>query len=93
MTENREKLGPREEIVRMRIPKEDRMEWIKTLIKGGYTEEELSRILIHLSEKRPAKDGLEEYKKLFKEEKGREMTPKEEEENKRLFKAFELLKD
>ena len=86
---NREKLKPGDEIVKMRIPKENRMEWIKILQEGGYTQEEFIRIISHLCKRETSEEKLEEFKEIFKEETGREMTSKEESDYRRLFEIFE----
>jgi len=86
---NREKLKPGDEIVKMRIPKENRMEWIKILQEDRYTQEEFIRIISHLCKRETSEEKLEEFKEIFKEETGREMTSEEESDYRRLFEIFE----
>ena len=49
MKENEEKLKHGDEIVRARIANEDMPEWIQTLRKGDFTEQEIDMILSNLN--------------------------------------------
>ena len=44
-----EKIAPNEEIVRIQIPDDDAHNWVTTLQEGGFSSEEIDRIMTHLN--------------------------------------------
>lgn len=91
---NKEKLRPGDWVdKKATIPKEEVANWLDSLKKGGFTQEEAIDIVLRLTPKLKDVDiekKFEEFRLIFEEENKRKMTEKEEQEYrdfiKKLFK-------
>ncbi|MCX6730018.1 MAG: hypothetical protein NT058_00760 [Candidatus Portnoybacteria bacterium] len=95
MKEDKETLKTGEEILEIRIPDEDVKNWVETLERGGFTKEEINRIMSGLNkryrkEHNPniVEEEIENLKIIFRKKHNRELTP---EEIKEWRKSLEIL--
>ena len=79
-----ERLRQKEEIIKMRVPNENVSEWMETLRKGGFTDEEINMIMSSLNKEymkasNPhfVENELEKLKNYFSKEYGRILTVEE----------------
>lgn len=82
---NRRFEGERGEMVGASVPDEDMPGWLNTLVEGGFSQEEIDKIMAHLNETYARQKGIKkatghEIHKIMEEEYGRKLTDQEKEE-------------